>query len=246
MRKPRILLLAMGTLLSVSLAAQAVDPDNVVGDDDGGFFEDGLVPAVAITTVGGLVAGAFLYYFYVGTGGLRHVDKQNVLEHPLRRSLMTMVQDQPGIHLRELASAHGTAVTNTQWHLRKLELAELLRTQKVQGRRLYYPAEGGVEARSQAIQNAAVRNPNAEAIFEYLNENSGCNQRTLADDLEMNPGTVRWHLRKLEAAGLIRSVPDGTQTRYFTLQRPPRPTRRRADADVEETASHEKVRVEQE
>lgn len=239
MNAPKTLLFAGLALLMASPVgmAQTESPDLFGGDEgDGGLFGGDFIVGLAISG-GTLVVIGGLYY-YMAVGGLRHVDKQNVMEHPLRRSLMEMVQDQPGIHLRELANAHGTAVTNTQWHLRKLELADMLRTQKVQGRRLYYPAEGGIEARSEAIANAAIRNPNAEAIFEYLVENSGCNQRTVSESLEMNAGTVRWHLRKLEAAGLIRSVPDGTQTRYFTMQRPPRPTRRR-----EETASEETVQV---
>lgn len=171
--------------------------------------------------------------WFLGVGGLRHVDRHNVLEHPMRRSLLEQVEEHPGVHLRELANRHGTAVTNTQWHLRKLEQAGLVKTEKVQGRRLYYPTRGGVAAKDQALKNAAVQNPNAQRILDYLGSNAGTNQRNLADALDMNPGTVRWHLRKMESAGLVTCVQNGAQTCYFPVavggvRRPERPVRESA------------------
>ncbi len=176
----------------------------------------GLVWGVGIGGIG--LAALVGIAYYLGVGGLRHVDKHNVLEHPMRKSLLEVVESEPGVHLRELATRHGTAVTNTQWHLRKLEMAGLVKTQKVQGRRLYYPTAGGAQAKQVAVQNAAVQNPNARRILDYLHTSPGTNQRSLAEALEMNPGTVRWHLRKMEAAGMVKCVPDGTQSCYFPLE----------------------------
>ncbi len=216
--------IALLSLLALLPGAQA-QIDDPLASEGAGLFED---PLVVGLTAGGLgiivLAGAA---YFLGVGGLRHIDKENVLEHPLRQSLMQVLREEPGLHLRELANRHETAVTNTQWHLRKLEMAELVRTQKVQGRRLYYPTEGGVEARSLALRNAALRNPNAQSVLGFIQANPGCNQRTVAESLHMNPGTIRWHLRRLEAAGLIRALPEGAQIRYFATdsgaERPPRP-----------------------
>lgn len=195
------------------------DPASTVPEVGGGDARDwsqGLVWGVGLGGVG-LAALAGIAY-YLGVGGLRHVDKDNVLEHPMRKALLDVVETEPGVHLRELASRHGTAVTNTQWHLRKLEMAGLVKTQKVQGRRLYYPTAGGAMAKQAAVQNAAVQNPNARKILDYLQGHAGTNQRTLAEILAMNPGTVRWHLRKMEAAGMVRCIQDGTQSCYFPIE----------------------------
>lgn len=228
------------TCLSAALllaAPAAGQTDGLLPQEDQGFWSGGLVWGLSLGGVG--LAAAIGIAYYLGIGGLRHIDKANVLEHPMRRSLLEVVEDEPGVHLRELANRHGTAVTNTQWHLRKLEMAGLLRTQKMQGRRLYYPTAGGVVSKETAMQNAALQNPNAKKIHAYLEHQSGCNQRTLAEGLAMNPGTVRWHLRKMESAGLIRCVPDGTMTRYYLLgraERPPRPSRLTAAERAEEIA----------
>ncbi len=216
------LLFAAALLALPMAAAQEVDVGQAI-EEDPGFFDSGL--AVGLT-FGGLGLAVLLgALYFLGVGGLRHVDANNVLEHPLRAQILETVEDRPGVHLRELSQVHETAVTNTQWHLRKLEMAGLVRTQKVSGRRLYYPTRGGVASREKALQNAATRNPNAESIFEHIQKHAGCNQRSLAEALDMNPGTVRWHLRRLQEAGLVRAMPDGSNTRYYSLQRPPRPKR---------------------
>ncbi|HET6398083.1 MAG TPA: winged helix-turn-helix transcriptional regulator [Candidatus Thermoplasmatota archaeon] len=188
----------------------------------------GALPQAGLAGLGLAGAGAGLASLlgglsFLSVGGLRHVSKENVLDHPMRRSLLEMVMAEPGIHLRELASRHGTAVTNTQWHLRKLEQAGLVRTQKAQGRRLYYPVQGGVTSRDKAMQNAASRNPNAGQLLDFLANNPGANQKALAEGLQMNPGTVRWHLRRLEQSGMIRSIEEGNMARYFLVSRPARP-----------------------
>ncbi len=217
----------LGLTVALMGAQAQADPPAGLGDqltEDRGFFDNGLGYGIAIGGTG--VAALIGVLYFLGVGGLRHVDANNVLEHPMRASLLETVQKEPGIHLRELAQRHETAVTNTQWHLRKLEMAQLVRTQKVAGRRLYYPTEGGVTTRQEALLNAATANENAAAIYEFIQYAAGCNQRALAEELGMNPGTVRWHLRKLEEAGLIRSVPDGVQTKYYsTARRRPRPLR---------------------
>ncbi len=222
--------LALCLLMLVTIPVVSAQ-DLLGGGEDQSFWSSGLVWGIGAGGVGIAVVLGVLYY--LGVGGLRHIDSNNVLEHPMRQSLLQVVEDEPGVHLRELAARHGTAVTNTQWHLRKLEMAGLLKTQKVQGRRLYYPTAGGVATKEEAMRNAAVQNPNAKKIHEFLESNAGVNQRTLAESLDMNPGTVRWHLRKMESAGLLRSVQEGTMTRYF-LTRPQRPERPSPLAHVDE------------
>ncbi|MGB1696892.1 MAG: winged helix-turn-helix transcriptional regulator [Thermoplasmatota archaeon] len=132
---------------------------------------------------------------------------------------METVQAQPGVHLRELATQHDTAVTNTQWHLRKLEQAGLVRTQKVGGRRLFYPTQGGVATKQAAVMNAATNNPNADRIFAFVTEHIGCDQKQMAEALGLNPGTIRWHVKRLQDAGLLQTESHGNNTFYFPVQR---------------------------
>lgn len=227
----RLLLIVALAALPTAHAAlpEAPDPSDPLSKGGGASpFHDGLVWGLGLSGAGIAVALGVLYF--LGVGGLRHVDRNNVLEHGMRQDLLNTIQARPGIHLRELATQHGTAVTNTQWHLRKLEMAGLVKTQKVQGRRLYYPVQGGQATKAIAIENAALANPNASRVTDYLAAHGGCCQKSLAEALGMNPGTVRWHLRKLESAGLVRSLHEGTQTKYFLMRaNPVRATARMAE-----------------
>ncbi len=224
----RLRLVALAALLLAgSASAQDILPDE---EQSGPDWNRGLVWGIGAGGLGLAVAAGIAWF--LGVGGLRHIDKHNVLEHPMRQSLLQVVEEQPGVHLRELANRHETAVTNTQWHLRKLEMAGLVKTEKVQGRRLYYPTRGGVVAKQEAVQNAAVSNPNAKAILEYVQVHPGTTQKGIADALEMNPGTVRWHIRKMDGAGLIKTLEEGSKVTYFPAQRsapgdwrPERPSR---------------------
>lgn len=222
--------------LTPAVAALPADPSDPLSQQGASPFHDGIVWSVGLGSVG--VATVLGVLYYLGIGGLRHVDRDNVLEHPMRGQLLRTISDSPGIHLRELAGRHSTAVTNTQWHLRKLELAGLIKTQKVQGRRLYYPSQGGQETKTKALENAALRNPNAERVSHFLAAHAGSNQRTVAEALSMNPGTVRWHLRKLESAGIVRAIQEGTQTRYFLMRASARPSGRPVRATAEELLAH--------
>jgi predicted transcriptional regulator len=195
---------------------------------DSGLFDVGLVVGLGLAGLGVSALLGLLYYF--GVGGLRQIDSKNVLNHPLRQALLQTVQEDPGAHLRDLAARHHTAVTNTQWHLRKLEMANLVKTQKVQGKRVYYPVQGGVATKERAIQNAALRNPNAEAVRAFIAANPGTEPAAIANALHLNPGTVRWHLRRLEEARLLRVIPEGPSQHYYAMtpnrpDRPPRPVR---------------------
>jgi predicted transcriptional regulator len=218
---------SIGSVLAAALptAPSGLPP---IGPTDPGVFDTGLVVGLSVA---GLGVGAILgLLYYLGVGGLRQIDSKNVLHHPLRQALLQTVQDEPGAHLRELAARHQTAVTNTQWHLRKLEMANLVKTQKVQGKRVYYPVQGGVATRDRAIQNAALRNPNAEAVRAFIATNPGCEPAAIANGLHLNPGTVRWHLRRLEDANLLRIIDEDGSQHYYAMtpnrpDRPPRPTR---------------------
>jgi len=240
--RPLTIALSACLLLAAPVAAQVLpeqtgDAPSLPTEDPSSEpdWDQGLVWGLGAGGLGLAAVAGLLYY--LGVGGLRHIDKHNVLEHPLRRSLLDAVEGSPGVHLRELASRHDTAVTNTQWHLRKLEMAGLVKTEKVQGRRLYYPTRGGVAAKEEALQNAAVQNPNAQRLLEFIQANPGSNQRRLADSLSMNPGTVRWHLRKMDGAGLVRCIQDGAQTCYFPVRQAPGV--RRPERPVRETVQVE-------
>lgn len=147
--------------------------------------------------------------------GTRFVTSENVLENDARRAIFEYIKTNPGCHLRETASALQLSTTNVLWHLRKLEESNLVAGKKLEGYKVFYPVEGGVEAKRMGLALAVLRNPNARQILGIIARNPGVHQREIARNLLVNHGTVRWHLKKLGIVQLVLEVKKGAVSMYY-------------------------------
>jgi len=141
-----------------------------------------------------------------------------VLENDARKQIFEYIQAHPGVHLRAAATALDLSTTNVLWHLRKLEEANLVTSKKFEGYKVFYPVEGGVETKRRAIASSVLRNDNAFQILQYVSTNPSAHQREIARALGVNHGTIRWHLRKLEEAELIRPLKKEHTTHYYVSE----------------------------
>jgi predicted transcriptional regulator len=147
--------------------------------------------------------------------GTRFVNSENVLENDARRAIFEYIKANPGCHLRETAGALQLSTTNVLWHLRKLEESNLVNGKKLEGYKVFYPVEGGVEAKRMGLALAVLRNPNAAQVLGIIARSPGIHQREIARMLGVNHGTVRWHLKKLSLVQLVLEVKKGSISQYF-------------------------------
>ncbi|MCA1814193.1 MAG: winged helix-turn-helix transcriptional regulator [Halobacteriales archaeon] len=147
--------------------------------------------------------------------GTRFVNSENVLENDARRAIFEYIKTNPGCHLRETAGALQLSTTNVLWHLRKLEESNLVNGKKLEGYKVFYPVEGGIEAKRMGLALAVLRNPNATQVLGIIARNPGVHQREIARMLDVNHGTVRWHLKKLSLVQLVLEVKRGSVSQYF-------------------------------
>lgn len=177
------------------------------------------------TTLAPDVGSAFYLVIGVGLGllglaaasllGTRFVTNENVLENDARRAIFEYIKTNPGCHLRETANALQLSTTNVLWHLRKLEESNLVAGKKLEGYKVFYPVEGGVEAKRMGLALAVLRNPNARQVLGNIARNPGIHQREIARLLDVNHGTVRWHLKKLGIVQLVLEVKKGAVSQYY-------------------------------
>lgn len=224
-KRTYFILLGLTTMSSmVLIAALASEPptdENFVltGDDSGqllpgppgDFLVDYRTPVITVSVISivGLV-GAMAF-----SGGVKYIDRNNVLESPIRKEMFEYVKSNPGVYLREISRTLDINPTNTTWHLRKLTEAELVRCQMANGLKLYYPVEGGVKTKQTALANSILRNDNAKTIVAYLLAHPGTHQREIARALGVNHGTVRWHLKKLVLSDLVNEHREGSAYKYY-------------------------------
>ena len=166
---------------------------------------------IGVAAIGALIGlGWFL--------GAKFVNSANVLENDARKQIFEYIQAHPGVHLRAAATALDLSTTNVLWHLRKLEEANLVTSKKFEGYKVFYPVEGGVETKRRAIASSVLRNDNAFQILQYVSTNPSAHQREIARALGVNHGTIRWHLRKLEEAELVRPLKKEHTTHYYVSE----------------------------
>ncbi|MGB0652562.1 MAG: winged helix-turn-helix transcriptional regulator [Thermoplasmatota archaeon] len=129
--------------------------------------------------------------------------QQQALEHPQRAALYEAIEARPGLHLGAVARDLAMEASSVLWHVRKLQKADLVRTDRVNGFRVFYPVAGGAQAKETARAVTALQNENARRICAAVGDEPGATAGRLAKSLGLNTDTVRWHLRRLREQGLL-------------------------------------------
>lgn len=127
------------------------------------------------------------------------------LDHDTRAELYDHIQAEPGTHLSAFdeAPAVDASLGTVRYHLKILEREGLVTSEKVQGKRRYYPIGSSPNALDVALEGDSTR-----AILAAL-VSSPDSVSGLAERIDRDPSTVSHHLSRLEAEGLIERERDG-------------------------------------
>lgn len=183
------------------------NPDPGFADRIREAFDSSALMAGVATVVASLIGlGSFAFV-------TRYISPKEALKNPQRAMLYGFVRGNPGVHLKKLSEEFAMKTSSILWHIRKLESAELVRSERANGFRVFYPVEGGIEMKRVSRAITALQNPNARLLFEALDRRGGVSPATLSSRLGIHGGTVRWHLRKLREFGLVDELvrEDGSQ-----------------------------------
>ena len=172
-------------------------------------FRDEMVFAGVATL---MAAGLGLAGFALVT---RYITPKEALKNPQRSMLYGFIRGNPGVHLKRLSDEFGMKTSSILWHIRKLESAELVRSERANGFRVFYPTAGGMQVRLMSRASTALQNPNAHRLFTALASRPGASAADLAALSSIPIGTVRWHVRKLKEFGLVEEVERDGNALYF-------------------------------
>jgi len=188
--------LGIGSFILAFLLLIAVETVHAADSLKPNFDTIGLSIAIVVAAIATIIA-------FFTFGGIKYVTAENVLNTEVRKNLYNYIDDYPGSHLREIARELDLKPSNAAWHLRKLEQTNLVRSRTIGGKKVYYLVEGGAEARIEAIAESILRNKNARDILFYLTGNPGKHLLEIANALNLNHHTVKWHIKKMYLAELI-------------------------------------------
>ncbi len=136
----------------------------------------------------------------------RYVSPKEALKNPQRSMLYGFIKAQPGVHLKGLSEEFGMKSSSILWHIRKLESADLVRSESSNGFRVFYPVEGGVAAKELGRAVSLIQNANARRVLEVVSSNPGITTKRLASHIGISAGNVRWHVRKMRDGGLMEEL----------------------------------------
>lgn len=135
----------------------------------------------------------------------------SVLLHPLRRQIYSMVVQTPGANFSKISDLLKTSNSTLLWHLNRLEKSGYLKSIKISGKRVYYPASLRSEVAEEIIQ--ILSNETARKIFLFVinNPEKNCYPLNIARNLvpPIHHETVRYHIDRLKHAGLVEVTKEG-------------------------------------
>lgn len=145
-----------------------------------------------------------------------------LLDLDIRRRIVATIQAYPGLHVRELARQLDTSVALVEYHIAILGQNGLLRQERDERYVRLYAAgsagKGPAPTARQRDQLAALRAKLPLQITLHLLDQEGPLQhKRICDDLDLGKSKLSFHLRKLEAAGVVRKDADG---RFEPTDRP--------------------------
>lgn len=160
----------------------------------------------------GLLAYALLPAKFGALGLFSRIGSGEVLDHPMRAQIASLVEAEPGIHFQEIVRRLDAGRGTTEHHLRKLLSANVVSAQVAQGFTCYFP-KGKVDRHLMAAA-PVLKSDGARQVLQCIQEQPGRAALDVAGVTGLTPSTVNYHLKRLVASGLVSNERRG---RYLLL-----------------------------
>lgn len=191
----------------MSVASRAVAPPDIWN-----------LPTGAYAVATGLFAllGGLMYWLWpslkgAAAGLFSRVEKPTALDQPTRARLTSLVEANPGIHFQEIARQTQLGGGTLDHHLRKLVEVGILTQQNAGGYTCYF-AKGAVDRRLMAAA-PVLKADGARAVLAAVVAAPNRSGRELSVATGLDPGTVSYHLKKLQGVALVSADRVGREVR---------------------------------
>lgn len=137
------------------------------------------------------------------------------LDHPRRQTIYETVSTEPGLNWSQLQRRTGLSVGALMFHLKRLEEDDVIlrRSGTTDNEVLFFTPEN-VELWRDPRTRVLFGNESTRHIAQILAENPGVTVREIADDLDLTPAAIRYHLSKLDDRELLQRHRDGRSVHY--------------------------------
>ncbi|MGV9172619.1 MAG: winged helix-turn-helix transcriptional regulator [Promethearchaeia archaeon] len=142
--------------------------------------------------------------------------KIEILNNDKLSEILNFIKKYPGIHARDEKIEEELDITRTPFlkHIMTLERFELIRSKKI-GRKLHYFLEDVPEDLDE-YKAIFLDEMNYDIIKSFIKDESVAIS-TIADNLEVYPGTVQYHIKKLKKLNLIKSAKNESGEKIYLV-----------------------------
>lgn len=137
------------------------------------------------------------------------VSRDEAPDHPVRAEIVSLVDDEPGVHVRELRRRLEAGSAQLDHHLRVLRDHDLVEEVEDAGYRCCFPPGWGDDQARRGI--ARLKSEGGRAVFAALLEADRVGVRALAEALDLAPSTVQYHVDRLAEIDIVEQREDGTE-----------------------------------
>jgi len=142
--------------------------------------------------------------------------EDNALNLDSRRKIYNLIEENPGLHFREIERRTGLAVGSLQYHLEYLQKKHLIKTFR-QGKFLrYYSVKESVIEEKAAM--SFLRKESARKIILFLLNKKKANNLVISNAVSLSPSTTSWHLDQLVKEGVIAKDKRGRESIFFVVK----------------------------
>ncbi len=130
--------------------------------------------------------------------GYTRISKQNIFQNGKREKICSYIQQNPGLHFREISRRMNINSGTLYHHMRKLEDAKMIN-----------PISDGYYMRyyygNQNLKHNSVT-PMQEKLLKIIGQNSGITYKQLGQKLNLSYPTISYHVTALSDSGLVMKV----------------------------------------
>lgn len=130
-----------------------------------------------------------------------------------RQRIFNLIEQNPGLHFREIQRRTNLAVGSLQYHLDYLVKKNLIKIEK-RGKFTRYYTVGGVQLGESQATMSLLRQESLRKIAIFLLTKKRANNTKISEALGLSPSTISWHLEKLTTAGIIEKKRKGRKIFY--------------------------------
>ena len=147
------------------------------------------------------------------SGGFCMDNLEEALRLEVRRKIYGTVQQNPGLHFREIQRRVGIATGALQYHLDYLGKKHLVRSEKdAKFLRYYLVREEFKDTQLMGL----LRQGSMRKIIVFLMQRRFANNVTISNAVGLSPSTTSWHVEKLSGAGILSGRKHGRKS-YYSL-----------------------------